>query len=244
MSSEISAVILAGGLGSRMGRLTDETHKSMLEVDGKPVIGHILDGLQKEFGSARVILTTGHKGEQIRERFGSKYRNIDLEYVHSPDHLEVRKRLLLADGLINGPFFVMGSDVIAHSSQQAHMASTFDANSGDIYGVISGGVDLQPAPTHALIFTEGNNVTEIQTYPPFHTDGRTPLRDMSLWYFDQKVMHVLKNAPDMELNISPVLNEGIKHGADYLIERYFDEWYHFGTPEDLQSHINFRRDNI
>jgi len=240
MRSEINAVILAGGLGSRMGSLTLDRSKSMLEVEGKPVLSHIFDGLQSEFGSAKVILTTGYQGERIKEEYGERYGNIEINYVHDPSHLEVRRRLLLADGLLDGPFFVIGSDVIVNPDQYKRMAQTYETYSPEnIFGVISGAADLQPAPTHALISTEGNKVIEIQTYSLPTILKPSVYRDMSLWYFDQKTLYLLKNAPDSELNISPVLNEAIKHGADYLIEKYYDRWYHFGTPKDLEDHLEF-----
>lgn len=239
MKPEISAVILAGGLGRRMGILTKDYPKSLLEVEGRPILLYILEGLQSEFGSAKVVISTGHKGEDIKARFGNKYRNIDLEYVHNPAHLEVRKRLLLADGLLQGPFFVMGTDVIAHPSQYSNVVRTFNESTNDIFGVISGATDISPAPTHALISTEGNRVVEIQTYQPFDYTKPSLLRDMSLWYFDQRTLHLLKEASSTELNISPVLNEVIKHGAEYVVAKYNDYWYHFATLEDLRIHINF-----
>src|SRR3989339_1362800 len=163
MHTEIEGVVLAGGLGSRMKELTSNRQKSMLIVDGKPIMTHILDGLQSEFGSAKIVIATGYNGQMIQEQYGSKYRNINIEYVHDPSHLEVRRRLLLADGLLDGPFFVIGSDVIVNPNQYKCMAQTYEMYSQEnIFGVISGAADLQPAPTHALISTEGNRVTEIQ----------------------------------------------------------------------------------
>ncbi|KKQ34920.1 MAG: hypothetical protein US51_C0022G0007, partial [Microgenomates group bacterium GW2011_GWA2_37_6] len=239
MKPEISAVILAGGLGSRMGTLTTENHKSLLEVDGKPILHWILDGLQSEFGSARAIIATGYQGEKVRQAFGTNHGNIQIEYVHNPDHLGIRKRLLLTQGMLQGPFFVIGSDVLAHPSQYSNMVRTFEAHFKS-NGVISGAIDLEPAPTHALIYIEGHRVVEIQTHPPFDYKRPFALRDMSLWFFHQKTMHLLKNAPDKESDISPILNEAIKNGAEYLIEQYYDNWYHFGHPEDLHAHLGFR----
>ncbi|OIP85085.1 hypothetical protein AUK04_01610 [Candidatus Roizmanbacteria bacterium CG2_30_33_16] len=240
MKPEISAVVLAGRLGSRMNVLTKNCQKSMLGVEGQPILHYIFEGLQSEFGSAKVVIATGYRGEDITKAFGNRYRNIHLEYVHDSRHLEVRKRLLLADGLLEGPFFVMGTDVTIHSSQYSNMVQIFNtAPPNEIYGVISGAIDIKPAPTHALISTEGNKVIEIQTYPPFDYTNPSLLRDMSLWYFDQRTLHLLKEVPSSELNISPVLNEAIKHGVEYMIEKYHDNWYHFATPEDLQVHINF-----
>lgn len=119
------------------------------------------------------------------------------------------------------------------------MAETFEKHlaSG---GVISGATDLEPAPTHALIYTLNEKVTEIQVYPPFNRKNSEPLRDMSLWFLHENTMYLLKNAPREEKNISPVLNLAIQNGAEYIIQKYPNNWYHFATSEDLEQQILFQ----
>ncbi len=142
MSPEINAIILAGGRGSRMGELTSDTHKSMLYIEGKPIVAHILDGIQEEFGSANIIIATGYKAESIHEKFGGRYGKLDINYVHNPNSLEIRKRLLLAEGIIKGPFFVIGTDVIVNPNHYSNMVHKHNTDNKEVYGVISGAVDL------------------------------------------------------------------------------------------------------
>ncbi|MAH09252.1 MAG: sugar nucleotidyltransferase, partial [Euryarchaeota archaeon] len=54
-------VILAGGLGTRLGKLTESTPKSLINVDNKPIITHILDWIAGQ-GCNRALLLTGHLG--------------------------------------------------------------------------------------------------------------------------------------------------------------------------------------
>ena len=54
-------VILAGGLGTRLGKLTKSTPKSLINVDNKPIITHILDWITSQ-GCSRALLLTGHLG--------------------------------------------------------------------------------------------------------------------------------------------------------------------------------------
>ena len=42
-SSMPQVVILAGGLGTRLGKMTEKIPKSLIEVSGKPILTHILD---------------------------------------------------------------------------------------------------------------------------------------------------------------------------------------------------------
>ena len=66
-SREVSAVVLAGGRGARMGEATNEMQKCMLPVEGQPVLQHILDNVQLAFGSANIVIATGHQGASVRE---------------------------------------------------------------------------------------------------------------------------------------------------------------------------------
>ena len=65
----MQAVVLAGGLATRMRPRTLTLPKSMLEVAGRPFIDWQLEALARS-GFARVTLCIGHLGEQLRERVG------------------------------------------------------------------------------------------------------------------------------------------------------------------------------
>ena len=54
-------VILAGGLGTRLGEMTEKIPKSLIEVSGKPIISHILDWVKQQ-GCDKVLILTGHLG--------------------------------------------------------------------------------------------------------------------------------------------------------------------------------------
>lgn len=50
MNKEIDVVALVGGRGKRMGKLTENSHKYLLEIEGKLILAHLLDGIQEAFG--------------------------------------------------------------------------------------------------------------------------------------------------------------------------------------------------
>jgi D-glycero-alpha-D-manno-heptose 1-phosphate guanylyltransferase len=74
------AIILAGGLGTRLRSVVNDIPKPMAEVCGKPFLSYILDFLIK-YGIKRVILSVGYKWEAIREFFGEQYKSINLVYA-------------------------------------------------------------------------------------------------------------------------------------------------------------------
>jgi len=70
----MKAVILAAGKGTRMGDLTANLPKPMVEVEGKPVLEHIIEGLRDEAGIRDIFIITGWCGHVIRDYFGDGSR--------------------------------------------------------------------------------------------------------------------------------------------------------------------------
>lgn len=75
-----SAVVLAAGRGTRMRELTAELPKPMIEVRGKPVLQHIVEGL-RQGGITKVLLIVGYRAEAVRGFFadGSRY-DVAIQY--------------------------------------------------------------------------------------------------------------------------------------------------------------------
>jgi len=75
------AVILAAGRGTRMRELTNDVPKPMIEVRGKPVLQHIVEGL-RDAGVRRFVIIVGYHAETVRNFFGDGRRhNVDIDYV-------------------------------------------------------------------------------------------------------------------------------------------------------------------
>jgi len=73
-------MILAGGLGTRLQYLVHGLPKSMAPVNGRPFLEYLLDFLDKS-GVDKVILSVGYRSEAIISHFGSKYRNLAIDYA-------------------------------------------------------------------------------------------------------------------------------------------------------------------
>ena len=64
----MKAIILAGGLGSRLGNLTESIPKPMVKIDNKPIIYHIMTCFSK-YGINDFIIALGYKSEVIKDYF-------------------------------------------------------------------------------------------------------------------------------------------------------------------------------
>ena len=74
------AIILAGGLGTRLREVVGDVPKPMALVKGKPFLELQLEFLIRQ-GFSRALLSIGYKGDVIANHFGSRYRTLNLVYV-------------------------------------------------------------------------------------------------------------------------------------------------------------------
>ena len=75
------AVILAAGRGTRMRELTAEVPKPMIEVRGKPVLQHIIEGL-RDAEIRQFLVVVGYRADAVRNFFGDGSRhNITIQYA-------------------------------------------------------------------------------------------------------------------------------------------------------------------
>jgi D-glycero-alpha-D-manno-heptose 1-phosphate guanylyltransferase len=74
------AIILAGGLGTRLKEVAADVPKSMVEINGRPFLEYQLDFLDK-WGLRRVILSVGHQKEKIIGHFNNQYKSLEIAYA-------------------------------------------------------------------------------------------------------------------------------------------------------------------
>lgn len=215
LGKELDVAILAGGRGSRMGGLTKEQQKCLLVVDGKPVLTHIFDNIIAAFGSANVVLALGYRAEDIKNSYGSRYRNLNLQYVADPQPLETKRRLLLAKDRLSTSFLFLAGDVICHHEQLLKVVEAQKVvQPYSHYGTISGANDHQPALSHALISTYNGRVTQLN-FPPPASWGSGELREMHVACYTQNFMALLEAAPEDMLYISKIISQAVAVGCEF-----------------------------
>jgi D-glycero-alpha-D-manno-heptose 1-phosphate guanylyltransferase len=75
----MEAIILVGGLGTRLKSVISDLPKPMAPIGNKPFLEYILNFLMQQ-GVARVILATGYKHEKIEDYFGNSFGKLSLAY--------------------------------------------------------------------------------------------------------------------------------------------------------------------
>jgi D-glycero-alpha-D-manno-heptose 1-phosphate guanylyltransferase len=73
------AVLLAGGLGTRLGSVSRGLPKPLIEVGGRPFIEHVLDG-PVNAGCSRIVVAASYKWKLLRDHLGASYRGCTLDW--------------------------------------------------------------------------------------------------------------------------------------------------------------------
>jgi histidinol-phosphate/aromatic aminotransferase/cobyric acid decarboxylase-like protein/choline kinase len=114
----MQAVILAAGMGNRLGRYTADNTKCMLPINGKTLIERSLDALEAG-GVRKCVIVAGYKKENLIGFVGNKYKSISIEYVVNDVYNRtnnIYSLYLARDHLAKDDTLLLESDIIFDES--------------------------------------------------------------------------------------------------------------------------------
>jgi D-glycero-alpha-D-manno-heptose 1-phosphate guanylyltransferase len=106
----LEAIILAGGLGTRLREAVPDLPKPMAPVNGKPFLEYVIRNLKKN-GFSRIILSVGYMSEKIQNYFGDEYEGIEIVYSREDKPLGTGGGIRLAlDHCLEDHAFIFNGD--------------------------------------------------------------------------------------------------------------------------------------
>jgi dTDP-glucose pyrophosphorylase len=109
-----TVIIMAGGMGTRLRPLTENTPKPMLKVGTKPILHTIIENFKK-YGFLKFILCVNYKSDVIVNYFGDGSAfGIELEYVYEEERMGTAGALSLLNKHPKEAFFVMNGDLLTN----------------------------------------------------------------------------------------------------------------------------------
>ncbi len=227
----MKAVILAAGRGTRMQDLTAQVPKPMLQVNGKPILEHLLDRL-REAGFAETLIVTGYRAETVEEHF--REYPLRIQYRRQPVPDGTGSAALLAEDFTGDePFLLTFGDVLAPADcytgivQELHRYPLAE---------LAIGVKWVEDPWQgAAVYEREGWVERIIEKPPAGS-STTHWNSAGLFAFRSIVFKYLRRIPksprgEYELTSAEhqMLEQGLP-GRMYVIEGF---WRDIGRPEDL-----------
>ena len=119
-------VLPIAGYGKRMRPHTWSKPKVLIDVAGKPMLGHVLDQFA-DVGIEEVIYITGWLGEQVKPYVTSNYPQYGAQFVVQEDLVGQSHAIWLAREHVSGPCFVVFADTISRINIKAMTEAQADA---------------------------------------------------------------------------------------------------------------------
>src|SRR5437870_1488543 len=117
----VGAVVLAGGMGTRLRSVVADRPKVLAPVAGRPFLTYLLDQIAGA-GIERVVLSTGHLAEQFASVIGDHYRSIQIVYAHEERPLGTGGAIRFACGFTDADqILVMNGDSYCDTDLSAYI---------------------------------------------------------------------------------------------------------------------------
>ncbi len=223
----MQAVILAGGLGTRLGPLTARTPKPMVPVAGVPYLEHQLRLLRRQ-SIDEVVLLTGYLGQIVEDHFGDGGRlGLSIRYSRETTPLGTGGALRLAAKLLYEQFLVIYGDSYLPID----------------YRDVAHALDISSAVGLVVAYDNGLSDTSVRNNISVDADGsvlrydKDAVNDPTLAFVEAGVLafrrSVIRLIPEgvvsLEQQVFPQLIAARQLRAYQTSQRFYD----IGTPERL-----------
>lgn len=224
----MKAVIPVAGIGTRLRPHTHTIPKALVQVAGKPILGHILDEITP-LGVREVVLVTGYMGERVRSYVDSAYPDLDVSYVEQPERKGLGHAISLTERSIDeGPVLIVLGDTV--------VTADFSALCGGSRTLI-GVKEVDDPGRFGVVVVESGRVTNLVEKPD------TPPSNLAI-----VGLYYIANTDLLFECLNEVMQKGIRTKGEYqltdalllMLERGEDMgvfpvegWHDCGRPETL-----------
>lgn len=220
----MQAIILCGGLSTRLGEITKVVPKIMLEIKGRSVLDWQLANL-KSVGINEVVMAAGHLSDVLQEMAGVERIGIKLKYAIEPERLGTGGAIKFAWQHLSKPddsVIVLNGDILS-AVKVSQMSEKLRPESE---GMILGARVEDASSYGTLIFEETGKLLEFKEkegeIKPAHINGGFYLfTPAAKKYFDE-----LEGKFSVEYDIFPKMRD-----LDVFASE--DHWIDIGVPERL-----------
>ena len=219
-----SAVIMAGGEGSRLKPLTDAVPKPLLKVGGKPLIEILIERLRSA-GVREFLITVNYKSHMIEDHFGDGSRlEVRVGYVREPEPLGTAGSLRLLEGISRKPFFLVNGDILTKCDFRAMLAFHDAAGAELTVGTVPYAVDLP----YGVLDVEGGRLAGVSEKPRLDF-----LINSGIYVVDPAVIPLIPAARVFDVpDLMRALVAAGRRVAAYPIREY---WLDVGRHDDFQK---------
>jgi len=226
------AVLLAAGRGTRMREMTAELPKPMLEVRGKPVLQHIVEGL-RDAGVRELLIIVGYRAAAVQNFFGdgSRYK-IQIQYATQVVQDGTGRVVDLARNFTgSSPFILSYGDILVDPENYKRVIDL----SGDVEAIITVKRGEDVTKGGAVFLNEQMELVDLrekskpgEPISPWYNAGLYSFR-ASIFEFTAK----LKRSPRGEYELTDAIRDLAQSGKKVQALELTGEWADLRDPEIL-----------
>ena len=219
-------LIMAGGFGKRLGKLTENCPKPMLKINKKPILEHIILKAKEE-GFKNIYISTHYKSEIIENYFSKKNNlNINITYFKEESPLGTGGAFKFMGEFI-GPVVVTNGDVISKIGYQKLLDYHINNNGFATMAIIRHKI-YHP---FGVIQHEGIQLTKFEEKPSW-----TTYINAGIYIINNSASELIKTNEALSM---PNLFTKIKEkNKNVLIYHMHEDWVDIGTPEEYKKFKN------
>lgn len=219
----MEAIILCGGLATRLGETAKTVPKVLLEIAGKTVLAWQLE-LLTAAGVTEVVLASGHLHDVLSERVGASYAGVRIRYAKEEKRLGTGGAIQNAMRQIRtSPFFVLNGDILLADFSFREMLDRFQQS---MVGVLLSVHVSDIRPYGEIVSDDAGKIQEFRekqsTYRAGYVNG-------GVYLFAQGIADAFPKGQEtfsMERDVFPVVSNL------YALQTDAD-WIDIGVPERL-----------
>ncbi len=235
------AVLLAAGRGTRLGAITATYPKPLLDVGGRPIVGHILAGLARA-GVHEAVIVTGHHAELLEADLGdgAEY-GVRLAYRRQEALDGTARALALARGFCGGSRFFFGwGDILVRPDNYRRVLRA-SARADHVIAVNevddpARGAAIYVAGPRFLARGATSRVVRIVEKPPPGTSG-TRWNNAGFGVLGPGVWPAIEGlalSERGEYELPRAIAALVESGAHVRAVPVVGPWFDIGTPDDLE----------
>lgn len=227
---QISAFIVAGGKGSRLGELGKNTQKCMLPLWGKPILYYTIVSL-KNAGCSKILLAVNHLSEQVENYFGDGSNlGVEIEYIKE-DTIGTYDAIYKSINKLNDRIIYAHANILFQNILLENLINIGNEKDKSVVSVIKS--DLSSLKHAQVDIDDSNTVIAVDLN---ERNGKLPYTFLGVGYYkkDDILRLYNKNRSGMVEKVLQQLLEENK-GNNALSYIYEGGWRHIETEQDYRK---------
>lgn len=218
-----TAVIMAGGRGTRLRPVTDKVPKPLLKVGSKSIVERLILGLAAA-GVEEVFLALNYMAEVFEQRLGSgEHLGVTLRYIREEQAMGTAGALSLLPPAVSGPLLVANGDILT----TVDFSRLFEFHWRHRGAITVAGVEYRSLIPYGVLRNVEHHLLSIDEKPE-----RRDFCSAGIYVLEPEVRHLLR--PNEAMGMPELIAEVLAEGLPVHVFPILEGWYDIGETAQFE----------